>query len=122
VEVSSESSNSWETQAGKRVVLVEPDIPWYITKKKTMPEGVIQQTVGELNQVEYRDNADFKSEFKMKFYRPDMGYGYSYAQRQVNPEPFTTNQKIKSIDFNVIACSLLLVRLLLVVIRYYRKS
>lgn len=131
IETSSDSSNSWKTQSGKRVILIEPDIPWYITKKKTMPEGVIKQNIKDLNQVEYRDNADFQSTFIMDLNRPDMGYGYSYAQREgkqyissdcgkdtQSVEHFTLNNKSGKIDFNTIACSLLLLIFLLVAIRY----
>lgn len=132
VEIPNESHDSWRTQEGKRVVLIEPDIPWYITKKKTIPEGMIKQTIKDLNQVQYRDNADYKSLFLMDLHRPDLGYGYSYAQRQgkqyssgacptngtENTEHFTTNNEQNKIDFNTIACSLLLLIFLLVGIRY----
>ncbi|QKF94080.1 putative vacuolar protein sorting-associated protein 62 [Fadolivirus algeromassiliense] len=131
IETPSEPSNSWKTQEGKRVILVEPDIPWYITKKKTIPEGMIKQNIKELNKVEYRDNADFQSMFIMDLHRPDVGYGYSYAQRQgkqflssdcptsgQSVEQFTVNNKSNKIDFNTIACSLLLLIFLLVAIRY----
>ena len=136
IEQSQESYEPWKTQSGKKVILVEPDTPWYINKKKNIPEGIIRQSVKKLNQKEYRNNADFKSNFMMDVTRPDMGYGYSYAQRQgqrvlclddcdknspddILFEGFDNDTKQKKIDFNVIACSLLLLIFLLVVIRYY---
>jgi hypothetical protein len=124
---SSQSSESWKTHIGKKVMLIQPDIPWYITKKKTIPEYLIVQSINKLNEKQYRDNADFNSSVTINPNRPDMGYGYSYAQRKnqdaeyftdYGHEEFSDNFKNK-IDFNIIACSLLLLIFLLVVIRYY---
>jgi hypothetical protein len=134
LEDSQESVGSWETAKGKKVVLIQPDNPWYINKKKSMPEGLIRQGRTELNKEWYRDNANFNSKFMMDVTRPNMGYGYSYADRQgqqvyclddcnkIDPndkrfEYFDNDGK--KIDFNVIACSLLLLIFLLVVVRYY---
>ena len=137
--ITNDKTQSWKTHEGKRVMLVEPDIPWYITKKTAFPPGGYDiQSQGKLNEKEYRDNADFNSTFVMDGTRPDMGYGYSYAQRKGKDracfddcnktmksvpvyENFETSndKKQKRIDFNVIACSLLLLIFLLVVVRYY---
>ena len=66
----------------------------------------------------------------MDLHRPDLGYGYSYAQRQGKrgdytkcgnidqTEHFTLPTTTNKIDFNTIACSLLLLIFLLVAIRY----
>lgn len=137
--ITDDKTQSWTTHEGKRVILIEPDIPWYILKGRTNapPDGYPIQQLGKLNQKEYRDNADFDSTFIMNEY-PDMGYGYSLDQRKgkervcfdncnksIKTVPLyenfeTVNDKNqKKIDFNVIACSLLLLIFLLVVIRYY---
>lgn len=77
-----EEKKSWKTQTGKQVVLIEPDNPWYINKTDKKPEGIVYTGQKLLNNLEYRDNADFYSTFMMDSYRGDMGYGYSYAQRK----------------------------------------
>ena len=136
--------NHWETQNGKNVILIEPDNPWYITKKKNTIEGIIKQERTPLNQVDYK-NADFPSSFMMDVYRPDLGYGHSYAERKgsrvfciddcknkylndlvlENFEDGNTNKennKFHKIDFAVIACILVLLIILLVIIRYYLNN
>lgn len=73
---------TWKTQTGKRVILFEPDNPWYINRRKTEePEGIIQQGLKVLNQVDYRDNANYRSSFMMDTNKSHMGYGHSYASR-----------------------------------------
>jgi len=136
------SNESWVTQTGQKVVLVEPDNPWYVTKKNNMPIGIIKQDPVELNKVEYRDNADYHSNFMMDFHRADLGLGHSYAAHQGRPctcldcsnapkndpvfEYFAETKDKKQVkatkksffDFNVIASSLLFLILLLIVIRF----
>ena len=137
ISTSSSNIDSWITQSGKNVLLVEPDTPWYILKRNSMPEGLIKQSVKELNtKGGYRNNADFKSTFMMDLNKPDLGYGHSYASRQgmralclddcsnIDPnlpvfEDFKEDVSESKINFNSIACSLLLLIILLIIIRYY---
>tara|TARA_Y100000780_G_scaffold179369_1_gene164758 strand:- start:61513 stop:61980 length:468 start_codon:yes stop_codon:yes gene_type:complete len=77
---------NWITQSGKYVKLVQPDTPWYIVNDKYLrPEGTVQIKQRELNQVDYRNNADFKSNFVLDTTRPDMGYGTVYTDRAGQP-------------------------------------
>ena len=135
-QVNQESVGHWKTESGKNVILVEPDNPWYITKKKNTVEGIIQQNVTPLNQVDYK-KADFPSSFMMDVWRPDLGYGHSYADRKGRPvyciddcknsylnnlvlENFDGQSNVKNkVDFTVIACILILIIFLLVIVRFY---
>jgi len=75
----------WYTKKGKKVILIEPNNPWYINKKRVIePEGVIRQHRLELNKNDY-DNAKYESSFMMDTNRLDMGYGHSYAERGGKP-------------------------------------
>jgi len=124
-----EPRDSWVTQNGNRVILIEPDNPWYINKSSDniKPIGIMKQRLKKLNEVEYRDNANFDSSFMMDVKRPDMGYGYSMAQRKGAPckcaekcyEGFDDSGHI---DFNIIASSLIFFIFLLIGIRYLMKS
>ena len=141
IDKSQESVEPWRTRTGKRLILIEPDTPWYINKNKNIQKGLIKLVKRELNKKEYRDNADFKSNFALNIYRPDMGYGYSYAQRHENTQKYLDSNDYnksspddvvfenfddtipqKKINFNVITCSLLLLILLLIVVRYYLNN
>lgn len=82
------SDNNWINQDGKKVILIEPDEPWYIgldKKEKEKPKGIMKKKYVKLNEVSYRNNADYKTNFVMDTTRPDMGYGYSYASRLGQP-------------------------------------
>lgn len=78
------SGNKWVTVEGKEVILMEPDVPWYINMGPRKPIGLIKNKYIKLNDVEYK-NADFKSNFVINPQRQDMGYGYSLADRQGEP-------------------------------------
>jgi hypothetical protein len=126
----SKINNDWSTEKGKYVFLVEPDVPWYITKKKTKPEGILDPNIHVLNQSSY-DHATFPTKFMLDPVKPDLGYGYNYAQRLGRPcicaedckkdnsviETFEDSKK-NAIDFNLVACSLLLLIFLLVIVRF----
>lgn len=124
---SSEEDTEWKTTKGEHVILSQPDVPWYVLKRKTTTVNYDEQDIDHLNEVSYRNNADFKSQFKMDMCRPDLGYGYSYAQRHNNVMKQieeSNDKKIegfdeKKIDFNVIAGLLILLIFLLVSVRSY---
>lgn len=100
-----DSIATWKTQEGKNVILTQPKSPWYIKKKKDINTTSKNNT--EHNS--YHDYADFESKFVLDPSRPDMGYGYSFAQRQGKPcqclecknniEQFNTNNN-DQIDSN----------------------
>jgi hypothetical protein len=143
--------DTWRTRRGKKVILIEPNNPWYINKKST-PIGIFKQKRTELNKKEYSDTAKFHSTFMMDTHKSHMGYGHSYEQRKGRPclclddchntseskkfpvlenfEPenngkhgqYNANVNSKYIDFNVIACSLFLIVILLVLTKIYTNA
>lgn len=141
-----ETNDLWRTYSGKKVKLIESDNPWYINKKGKKPEGIIRQKRIELNKKDYKSAANFHSTFMMDVHRPNMGYGYSYVDRKGKQclcledcektsdnmkfavlENFETNKLNKNSDINrdvycnTVACSLLLLVILLVIFRIYTK-
>ncbi len=96
-----EQISKWTTKKGKNVVLLEPDNPWYINKVDREPEGYVKQSLEILEdpledeQIQKTNQpADplittkkgmFYSNFMMNTKKPDMGYGYSVAQRAGKP-------------------------------------
>lgn len=78
-------NTEWKTARGTKVVLVEPDMPWYINIK-TPPEGIltVSKKKGFKNPPE-NNYAKFDSKFVMDPTRPDMGYGYSLKDRLGEP-------------------------------------
>lgn len=134
---SQDHTNRWTTERGKRVILVEPDNPWYINKTDHV-QGIITPNHTVLNQKQYRKHADVYSKFMMDTNRSDLGYGYSYAQRAGKacncvedchhiPHDRTIfenfNEGVEYTGgFNTIAFSLLFLVILLVIFRFYLQS
>jgi len=75
-----DSIATWKTQEGKNVILMQPETPWYINKKKD-----IYKNIDKDKHNSYHDYSNFDSKFALDPSHPDMGYGYSYAQRQGKP-------------------------------------
>lgn len=142
-----ETNDNWITQKGKKVILIEPDNPWYINKNGKKPEGIIRQKLSKLNLTDYKNTANFHSTFMMDTHKPHMGYGHSYEQRKGRPclcledchiskkesgfptlENFNSDNqdnqdnKYLSIDFNTIAYFLVICVILLVSIRIYYNN
>lgn len=106
------SSDKWEMQKGKKVILIEPDNPWWLNKINTAGQKINDQ-----------------SKFVMDLDRPDMGYGYSYAARLGKPCTMKDNKLFEtfepesnSLDFNSIASVLLLVLIFIIIIRSCVKN
>lgn len=131
-----EYDKQWKTRHGKNVVLLQPDNPWYvrIKNKQRTPEGIVKQNIVKLNETEYRANADVHSKFMLDTNNPSMGYGYSLEQRKGRPCSClnechkipkkeylfeTFNDKSDTINFNLVACILLVLVIALVIIRLY---
>lgn len=100
-------SDLWKPQKGKKVLLMEPEITWYSIKKKQFspPPKKIFQKNNEHDITRNNINTT-KNEYN----------------KNNNSDNDKKNEKINSkfkFDFNMIACSLLLLIFLLVIIRYY---
>lgn len=134
-----EDNESWRTRHGKKVILLQPDNPWFIDRgQKLEPVGIVKTNIKKLNEVSYRDNADFNSQFMMDVRTPSMGYGYSLADREGKPcsclddcnrkgndefvfENFTQDNDNNGYSFNTIACVLITFVAILAILRYYKK-
>lgn len=130
------SYDQWKTQKGKRVVLIEPDNPWYINNGHVQidkqPEGLIDQYNLPLNELSY-GNAEAKSSFMLDPTKLDLGYGHSYADRLGKPcvcledneqmvEGFEDTEQKKCtsyFNFPSICSCLLCIIILLLIIRFY---
>lgn len=73
---------TWDKYNGKTVVLVENDNPWFINTDTAYNIKFKQPQLNLSDDVKYRQNADVISNFVMDPNRPDMGYGYSFADRE----------------------------------------
>lgn len=112
------TNNTWSRYKGKAVVLVESDNPWYINKNTTIP--IKMQTIPTvLNSVKNKLQADVVSNMILDPTRPNMGLGYSYAerlgidcQRTDQAEGFDTSEQYIN-QTNIILCICLIIILLL---------
>lgn len=138
-DVEQEKIDHWTTSNGKRVVLLEPDHPWHINRKVGRePEGIVRPRINELNKVDYRDNADYHTNFMMDTMKSDLGYGHSYADRlgrpclaldsckNVPPNPKDrfilenfNEGKVSRNKINYIASGLFCLLISLILVRYY---
>ena len=91
---------AWKTHKGRTVVLTESDNPWYVNKDITAQLKIIKAEP-ELNQVAYRDHADFKSQLKIKPYRGDISRGDSYINRLGDQCMLSKNGDILNANNNV---------------------
>lgn len=114
-----DSSYLWDKYKGKTVVLVEADNPWYVNKDTTTIMKSVPQkyNVGEL---QYRNNADFKSNFVYDPNSHSLGMGHSYRDHLGEP-----CQKIEGFDANgnntnQIIFYLFIVLVILIIYRYSR--
>lgn len=109
---SSTDSFKWTDYFGKTVVLVEADDPWYLNKDVTIPMNYVQQH--DLQQdLQYRQHADYKSGRIIDTNAPDLGFGYSYADRAGQPcqkiEGFNEGQQDSPNILMMLLCILLLI-------------
>ena len=109
---------------GKRLVLVESDNPWYINKENVIELKYINNQNYFGARDKYLEGATFKSNTVYDTTSPNLGYGYSYADRK-NPiiEKFTeknTDNDNKNADYIIlimISCIILLL-----VYNYYKNK
>lgn len=139
-----ESTDSWITQKGKYVVLVQPDEPWYVTKEKERTNSPIQVDMNE-EDIEYmgtrndfKENAEFHSNFERDDSKLHLGYGHSYKSRlhgkncecvkckhkmpsvyeMFTSENTSTNTKTCDNDKNINICIVFILFVLMVFISY----
>ncbi len=107
----STDSFKWTDYFGKTVVLVEADDPWYLNKDITIPMEYLKQQ--NLQDIYYRQNADYKPNHIIDESVPDLGYGYSYASRAGVPcqkiEGFNEGQNDASNILLLLMCILILI-------------
>ena len=118
VSENSSTDYNWDKYHGKTVVLVENDNPWFVnddvvTKKTYNTAGAVLH-----DDIVYRENADYKSNFVMDINSPSMGYGYSFADKGGIPcdkiEGFgQINSKSCSGDMQIIAIIILIAVILM---------
>lgn len=115
---------SLNTYKGKRMVLVESDNPWYVNKENAIELKYINnQNYFGIRQ-KYPTGTAFKSNTVYNTTSPNLGYGYSYADRKntiiekfsENPEDNTNN------NANYIIFIMIVIIILLLVYNYYKKN
>ena len=97
-----DSINSWKICAGKILSLIEPDDPWYINKKNQA--NIKHKELSDDYHKSYK-NTTYDTNNTNNTHSENLTYSFD-------------TEKCNKIDFNAIACSLLLLILLLVMIRY----
>jgi hypothetical protein len=113
---------NWADVKGKSVVLVESDNPWYVNKDTTTMINY-KQGLELNNNLAYRENADYKSNFIMDNTKRDLGYGHSYSDRLGT----CCNKKIEGFgcrnnNQTIIIGIILLIIILLLIFRYCKKN
>jgi len=115
---------SLNTYKGKRLVLVESDNPWYVNKENAIELKYINnQNYFGIRQ-NYPVGTAFKSNTVYNTTSPNLGYGYSYADRKnaiiekfsENPEDNTNN------NANYIIFIMIVIIILLLAYNYYKKK
>jgi hypothetical protein len=71
---------TWQKYKGKNVVLVESDNPWYLYNNDKYELKYNSAPLD--NNLKYRDNAEFYNMQVLDSNKPNLGLGYSYADRQ----------------------------------------
>lgn len=107
-DVDTSSEYSWDKYHGKTVVLVESDTPWYINE-----DNKDEQNIN--NDVKYRNHSDYKSKIVLDHTSPNLGYGYSYADRQGISCDKIERYEGNNTDNNQIIFIILLILLLIII-------
>jgi hypothetical protein len=76
---------AWDKYHGKTVVLVENDNPWFINQDSTTRLKYNKNPQVLYDDITYRNNADYQSNFVMDRNDPTLGFGYSFASRAGSP-------------------------------------
>lgn len=75
-----DTHDKWHTIKGRKVILHEPDNPWYVNKSYK-PEGIMRPEITNLNDVGYENTAQYSPHFMIDPTSPNVGHGHSYADR-----------------------------------------
>lgn len=86
---------SWIAQEGEKVVLMIPSNPWFNNRKKLIKFNSYDQ------QDPPSDNVKYKTQCTLDETKPDLGYGYSYADR-LNNCPVDENNNKNTIKNKII--------------------
>jgi len=115
---------SLNTYKGKRLVLVESDNPWYVNKENVIELKYINnQNYFGIRQ-KYPLGSAFKSNTVYNTTSPNLGYGYSYADRKNTiVENFSENTEDNSNNnANYIIVIMIIIIILLLAYNYYKKN
>lgn len=105
---------------GKRLVLVESENPWYINKENVIELKYINNENYFGAREKYPEGAKFKSNTVYNFNSPNLGYGYSYADRKdVIVEKFTDNDDNNA---NYVILFMILIIVILLLYNFYKKK
>jgi hypothetical protein len=108
------------TYKGKRLVLVESDNPWYINKENVIELKYINNENYFGVRPKYLKGASFKSNTVYNTTSPNLGYGYSYADRKNTIiEKFTDNYKSNADNIIII---MIVIVILLLAYNYYKNK
>ncbi len=114
------TDNNWHVFKTNNLVLVEANNPWYVNKENTIPIKYISSDKYFENnddKIDYKhpygfnkppDSAQFESHVKLDGSKPNLGLGYSFAERNIEnfgqkPEKKDNTNYIIIIMFIVIA-------------------
>jgi hypothetical protein len=114
--LTSSSDNNWSEYKGKSVVLVKSNNPWYVNKDTTVIMKHLKANSID-NDLKYRNNADYDTNFKLDEMDPTLGFGYSYSDRNdtsCKTENFTSGEDFDFKNTNnqiimAISCALLII-------------
>lgn len=116
---------TWDKYQGKTVVLVENDNPWYVNSDTTIQKPVKLPPFKLYDDIKYRENDDYKSDFIIDKNDPTLGFGYSFADRsgipcnQINGIEGFGSIKKYSTDIQII-CIIIIIALLLIFYKYWQ--
>jgi hypothetical protein len=112
--------NNLNVYKGKRLVLVESDNPWYINKDNVIELKYIKNDNYFGVRSKYPVGAKFKSNTVYNPQSPNLGYGYSYADRKdVIIEKFSDNENNNA---NYVILVMIFIIVLLMVYNFYKNK
>jgi hypothetical protein len=126
------TDNNWEVFKTNNLVLVEANNPWYVNKENTIPQKYISSDKyfeNDDNKKDYthpyaynkpQDSAQYVSNVKLDGSQPNLGLGYSFAERR-NVENFGPSTK-KDDNTNYIIMIMFFVIALLFLYNIYKKK
>jgi hypothetical protein len=118
MEISDDFENKPIKAIGKNIILVDSDDPWYENKELSIVQPNIIKTNFDAINGYTENSALFKTDFKMDPHKKNLGYGYSFADRQgvpCNIEHFNEENKT---NYNSLILPLILV-IILLFFKYY---